>query len=177
MLVLEAALVVQLALDAQHLAAHQGAQIADPVEIREDDYVLLEYPDLGLGALVPNIRRPRKGPFEVTQRVNANTYRIRDLVSQYESEVKILLVPYHIHPLFATPLTVSEQEQEVWVVESVVDHEPHIIPRDKSHLRFCVRLRGLPATHHRMYPWASKLQLHAYLRANGLARLIPARFR
>jgi hypothetical protein len=45
----------------------------DPVEIREGDYVLLEYSDLGLGALVPKIL-----PFEVTQRVNANTYRIRD---------------------------------------------------------------------------------------------------
>jgi hypothetical protein len=53
--------------DAQHLAARQAAQIADPVEIREGDYVLLEYPDLGLGALVPKIRTPRKGPFEVTQ--------------------------------------------------------------------------------------------------------------
>jgi hypothetical protein len=49
--VLEAALAVQLAQDAQHLAARQAAQIAqiaDPVEIREGDYVLLEYPDLGL---------------------------------------------------------------------------------------------------------------------------------
>jgi hypothetical protein len=35
----ESALAVQLAQDAQH-------QIADPVEIRKGDYVLLEYPDL-----------------------------------------------------------------------------------------------------------------------------------
>jgi hypothetical protein len=87
---------------------------------------------------------------------------------------------YHLHPLFATPLTVSEHEQEEWVVESVVDHEPHVIPRDKRHLRFCVRFRGLPDTHDRMYPWAqlaSNPQLHAYLRANGLARFIPTRFR
>jgi hypothetical protein len=118
------ALAVQLAQDAQHLAARQAtAQNADPVEIREGDYVLLEYPDLGLGALVPKIRTPRKGAFEVTQRVNANTYRIRDLVSQRESDVNVsLLVLYHLHPLFATPLTVSEHEQEEWVVESVVDH-------------------------------------------------------
>jgi hypothetical protein len=88
-------------------------EIADPVEICEGDYVLLEYPDLGLGALLPKIRTPRKGPFEITQRVNSNTYRIRDLVSQRESEVNVsLLVPYHLHPLFATPLTVSEHEQE-----------------------------------------------------------------
>jgi hypothetical protein len=44
--VLETALAVQLAPDAQHLAARQAAQIADPVEIREGDYVLLKYPDL-----------------------------------------------------------------------------------------------------------------------------------
>jgi hypothetical protein len=44
------------------------------MEIREGDYVLLEYPDLGLGGLVT------KEPFEVMQRVNANTYRIRHLV-------------------------------------------------------------------------------------------------
>jgi hypothetical protein len=62
-----------------------------------------------------------------------------------------LLVPYHLHPLFASPLTVSEHEQEEWVVESVVDHEPHVIPRDKRHLR--VRFRGLPDTHDRMYKW------------------------
>jgi hypothetical protein len=97
--VLETALAVQLAQDTQHLAARQAAQIADPVKIREGDYVLLEYPDLGLGALVPKIRKPRKGPFEVTQRVNSNTYRIRNLVSQRESEVNVsLLVPYHLHP-------------------------------------------------------------------------------
>jgi hypothetical protein len=146
---------VQLAQDAQHLAARQAAQIADAVEIQEGDYVLLDYRDLGLGTLVPKIRTPRRRPFEVTQRVNANTYRIRDLVSQCESEVNvILLVPYHLHPLFATPLAVSEHEQEEWVVESVVDHEPHVLPRDKRHLRFRVRFRGLPDIHDRMYPWA-----------------------
>jgi hypothetical protein len=145
------------------------------VEIREGN------PDLGLGTLVPKIRTPRKGPFEVTQRVNSNTYRIRDLVSQRESEVNIsLLVPYHIYPIFATHLTVSKHEQEEWVVESAVVHKPHVIPRDKRHLRFRVRFRGLLDTHDRMYPWAqsaSNLQLHAYLRANSFTLLIPTRFR
>jgi hypothetical protein len=42
--VLETALAVQLAQDGQHLAVRQATQIADPVEIREGDYVLLEYP-------------------------------------------------------------------------------------------------------------------------------------
>jgi hypothetical protein len=50
--VLGTALAVQLAQDAQNLATRQAVQIADPVEIREGDYVLLEYSDLGLGALV-----------------------------------------------------------------------------------------------------------------------------
>jgi hypothetical protein len=137
--VLETALAVQLAQDAQHLAARQAAQIADPVEIREGDYVLWEYPDLGLGALVPKIRTPRKGPFEVTERVNANTYRIRELVSQRESEVNVsLLVPYHLHPLFAMPLTMSEYEREEWIVESVVNYDPYVIPRDKRRLYFRV---------------------------------------
>jgi hypothetical protein len=54
--VLETALAVQLAQDTQNLVARQAAQIADPVEIREGDYVLFEYLDLGLGALVPKIR-------------------------------------------------------------------------------------------------------------------------
>jgi hypothetical protein len=89
----------------------------------------------------------RKGPFEVMQRVTANT----DVGSQRESEVNIrLLVPDQIHPLLATPLSVSEREQEELVVESVVDHEPHVIPRDKRHLRFRVRFRGVPDTHDRM---------------------------
>jgi hypothetical protein len=166
--VLETALAMQLAQDAQHLAARQAKFLADPVAIREGDYVLLEYPDLGLGALVPKIRTP--------QRVNSNTYRIRDLVSQRQLEVNVsLLVLYHLRPLFATPLTVSEHKQEEWVMESVVDHEPHVIPRDKGHLRFRVRFRGgLPDTHDRMYSWA---QLHANLCANGLARHIPTRLR
>jgi hypothetical protein len=67
--VLEAALAVQSAQDAQHVAAHQATQIADPVGISEGDFILLEYSDLGLGALVPKLRTPRKGPFEVTQHV------------------------------------------------------------------------------------------------------------
>jgi hypothetical protein len=75
--VLETALAVQLAQDAQHLAARQAMQIADPMEICEGDYVLLEYSDLGLSVLVPKIRTPRKGPFEVMQRVNMNKERIR----------------------------------------------------------------------------------------------------
>jgi hypothetical protein len=137
--------------------------------------------DLGLGALVPKIRTPCKGPFEVTQRENANTYRIRDLVSQRELEVNVsLFVPYHLHPLFATPLTVSVHGQEEWLVESVEDHEPHVISRHKRRLSFRVRFQGLPDTHYRMYPWAqlkSNPQLHAYLRANGFSRLMPTRFR
>jgi hypothetical protein len=56
--VLEAALAVQLAQNAQHLAARRATQIADPVKTREGDYVLLAYPDLDLGALVPKIRTP-----------------------------------------------------------------------------------------------------------------------
>jgi hypothetical protein len=64
--VLEIAFAMQLAQDVQHLAARQAAQIADPVEFHEGDYVLLEYPNLGQGGLVPKIRTPRKGPFEVT---------------------------------------------------------------------------------------------------------------
>jgi hypothetical protein len=70
---------------------------------------------------------------------------------------------------------VSEHEQEEWEWNY---HEPHVIPRDKRHLRF--RIRGLTDTHDRMYPWAqlaSNPHLHAYLRANGLTRPIPARFR
>jgi hypothetical protein len=55
-----------------------------------------------------------------------------------------------------------------WIMEFVVDHEPHVIPLDKRHLRFRVRFRGLPDTHDRMYPWA---QMHTYVRADGLARL------
>jgi hypothetical protein len=83
-----------------------------------------------------------------------------------------------MHSLFATPLTVPERKLEEGIVESVVDHEPHVIPRHKRHLRFRVRFRGLPDTHDRMYSWAqlaSNPQLHDG--ANGLARLIPSRFR
>jgi hypothetical protein len=65
---LETPQAVHLTQNAQHLAARQGAQIADPVGIRESDYVLFEYLDLD---------------FENTQRVNSNTYRIPDLVSQH----------------------------------------------------------------------------------------------
>jgi hypothetical protein len=57
--VLDTALAMQLAQDAQHLAVRQATQIADSVEIREGDYVLLEYPDLGLGALVQKKRLVR----------------------------------------------------------------------------------------------------------------------
>jgi hypothetical protein len=140
------------------------------MQIREGDNVLLEYLDLGLGALVPKIRTPRKGPFEVTQRVNATTYRDTglSLATRVGSQ-------HHIHPLFATPLTVSEHEKEEWVEE-----EPHVVPRDKRHLRFRVRFRGLPDTYDRMYPWvqlANNPQLHAYLCGNDLARLNSARFR
>jgi hypothetical protein len=37
---------------------------------------------------------------------------------------------------------VSERAQEEWVGEAVVDHEPHVIPRGKRHLRHL-----LPDTH------------------------------
>jgi hypothetical protein len=43
--VLATALAVQQAQDTQHLAARQAARIADPVEIREGDYVLLDIID------------------------------------------------------------------------------------------------------------------------------------
>jgi hypothetical protein len=104
----------------------------------------MDYPNLGTGRHVPKLQTPRKGPFLVVDRVDANALGQEDLVSARRYEVSIsLLVPHVFHPFFEPPLAVARREQEEWTVEFIIEHRP-VEPWSTSRkaLSFLVRWTG-----------------------------------
>jgi hypothetical protein len=139
--------------DQNVLATHLLALPDDPVDIQVGSYVLMDYPKLASGRHIPKLRTPRKGPFLVVDRVDANTLGIEDLVSARHYEVN-LFVPYVFHPFFEPPVAVARREQEEWTVDFIIEHRPvEQRPTSRKALSFLVRWAGQSPHFDRWLPW------------------------
>ena len=158
-----------LAMDNAHYALAPAARTEFPV----GSYVLLDYPD----SPPTRLHTRKRGPFLVVNAIQ-NTYTLRDLINHKEFNVHITrLTPFEFDPLYTDPVQIAAKEQEEFFIEEIVAHRGN--NNLKSTLEFRVRWLGFESSSDSWEPWKNlrdTKQLHAYLKAKGLARLIPKKF-
>ena len=96
--VLQLAKEVQDRVDAKHVLKRTLAQTANQTEFGVNSYVLVSYPDKGLGPKPPNkALLPNAGPFQVIRSMNdVNEYELRNLrTGKVVLEPVSRMRPYH----------------------------------------------------------------------------------
>jgi hypothetical protein len=150
------------------------------VEFAIGDFVLIDYPDSGLGKRPPNkLMTPLKGPMQVIGH-KGSTYTLRNLVSMKTEDVFIgRLRPFHYDQARTAPRNTALQETGLYDVEEILDHRGN--PKgSKIQLFFKVKWLGYDHTEDSWEPWSSlhkNAKLHLYLTAHNLTYLVPKGFR
>ena len=153
--------------------AHYALSPAARTEFPVDSYVLLDYPE----DPPTRLHAKKRGPFQVVK-FHENEYTLRDLVTNKERIVHITrLSPFEYDPLYTDPLQVAVKEQEEFFIEAILAHRGNT--NLLSTLEFRVRWLGFDESSDTWEPWKNvrtTKQLHSYLKAKGLSRLIPKKF-
>jgi transposase InsO family protein len=139
-----------------------------------NSYVLAKHPD----GHAPNKLTPQwRGPYRVMSQ-SGNQYVVLDLVSNIER----ILPLSHLRPFyldgFTPPFDVARRDTTDVVVDAVIAHAGD--PKKLSSLEFLVRYLDLDESHNQWQPWKNMRNnpaLHAYLRTNNLAKLVPKEHR
>jgi len=140
-------------------------------------YVLVEDPQT---TNKPKLNPLHDGPFEVLGQ-RGNEVQIKNLINNKASYVHITRVrPFHYDPVVTNPLHIATQDQQEFVVDSILQHRGS--PSDKTHMQFLVRWQGYGPESDSWEPWydaatgagvRDNVTLHAYLRSKALGYLIP----
>jgi hypothetical protein len=150
------------------------------IEFAIGDFVLVDYPDSGLGKRPPNkLMTPLKGPMQVLGH-KGSTYTLRNLVSMKTEDVFIgRLRPFHYDQARTAPRSTALQETGLYDVEEILEHRGN--PKgSKLQLFFKVRWIGYDHTEDSWEPWSSlhrNAKLHLYLTAHNMAYMVPKGFR
>lgn len=179
---IEAAQRHQDKVDSKHLSPPDTTPRArkdKPTEVTEFEigtYVLMAYPDSGLGSKPPNkLMTNLKGPLRVESH-RGSRYQLRDLVSNRTIEAHVTrLRQYNVDEDNIDPRLIANKDQQSWDIEKIITHrgDPS---RSRNQLYFRVRWVGFSATEDTWEPWKNLIhnaELHKYLRNNHLKRLIP----
>ena len=145
-----------------------------------DSYVLVRYPKTAIGRKGPTkLHSPWKGPMKVVKAFG-NEYTILNLVTLKEEKVHITsLKPFKWDARQTNPREVALREAGSYDIEQVLAHRCK--NKDKiSSYEFKIRWSGYTEQDDTWEPWRGVMQteaIHNYLRANGLKRFIPPRFK
>jgi hypothetical protein len=146
----------------------------------EYDPTITEYPVHSYVLFTPPVGRsdkllPRhRGPFQVLDRTNS-IYTIEDLISGKRTTTHIHnLRPFNYDPDRTSPLTVAQQNEQEFVVESIISHRGN--RNRRSTMEFKVRWAGFGVSCDSWEPYKALMhvdKLHDYLRTNTMKTLIP----
>ena len=166
----------QLKRDSENIAKRTPRAIS---QFPPDSYVLVEYPDTGLGKKPPNkLMVPLKGPYRVVENVGAE-YRLLNLVNNKIEEVHVKrLRPFDFDPNRTDPRDVANADVGFENVERIITHKGKF--NRKNTLEFKVHWEGCPDSEDSWLPWKelrSNEALHAYLTRTGHASMIPKEYR
>jgi hypothetical protein len=139
-------------------------------------YVLVEYSDSTLkGRGPPHKLMPfLRGPYRVVSNVGTR-YTVLDLLTnKYEDVLIHKLHPFAYDEGSLDPMDVAGRDREEYKVQEILGHRGD--PKLKSTLEFKVRWEGYDESYDTWEPWKQLRlvdKLHAYLKDNGMAGLIP----
>jgi hypothetical protein len=144
-----------------------------------NSYVLVEYPDAGLGKKPPNkLMTALKGPFRVVENIGAD-YKLLNLVNNKIEEAHVKrLRPFEFDPIRTNPRDVANADVGFENVERVITHKGHF--NRKNTLKFKVHWEGCPDAEDSWLPWKelrSNEALHEYLVRMGRPSMVPKEFR
>ena len=169
---LKKAELVQRTKDELHIAN------ADPrrSEFAIGSYVLVEYHKSILRKGPSNkFNTILRGPFKVLRHVSS-MYTMHDSNTKKELDAHIsTLHPFHFQPEYVDPIDVARRDVLTsFVVDAVLQHAGDRTRR--STLDFLVSFLGYGEEHNLWLPYSemrNNIKCHEYLRANGMANLIP----
>jgi hypothetical protein len=149
-------------------------------EFSNGTYVLMSYPDSGMGAKPPNkLMTQLKGPLRVESH-KGSTYNLRDLVTNKTIQAHVTrLREYNLDEDNVDPRQIANKDQESWDIEKIIAHRGDPT-RSRNQLYFRVRWAGFSSEQDTWEPWKNLIhnkQLHNYLRSNQMKRLIPQAYR
>jgi len=185
--VLQLAQEVQTSVDKKHVVERTLAKKANQTEFAENSYVLVSYPDKGLGPKPPNkALTPNAGPFQVVRsRNDGNEYELRNLHTG-----KLVLEPvsrmrtFHYDKERTNPMAEAIKDgiaagSALFLVEQVIGHKGGGRNQSLSTLEFSVKGAGTAKPF--FVPWRNvrhNILVHEYMKTQpGLVRHIPTRFR
>jgi hypothetical protein len=158
----------QLKHDTHHMSRNDPELTDYPV----NSYVLWENPAGGRNKLQTKLQ----GPFQVVRRVD-DDITILDLLTNKEIVTHISNVrEFNFDPDRTDPKEVALHSSEEFVIESIMEHSGDKTRRNT--MQFKVRWLGYGPEHDSWEPYKNLRdteQLHAYLRANRMATLIPSK--
>ena len=154
---------------------------ADPrrTEFMPGSYVLVDYHGTAFRKGPPSkMQTYLRGPLKVLSR-SLNTYVLENLITHKEERVHVTDIrPFNYNPDLIDPASVARKDViSTTVIDRILEHVGDVNKR--STLDFKVRWEGLPESADLWLEYKELRDteaLHTYLRANGLSKLIPAKF-
>jgi len=144
-------------------------------EFGTNSYVLVTYPEGPPTKLHP----VQKGPLRVVENIGPN-YKLLNLVTnKIESHHATRLRKFTYDESNIDPRLIATRDSQVTDVEAIIKHNGDKNGKP-SDLDFLVKWVGLDDSHNLWLPWkelSNNPLLHAYLRDNGMSRLVPRRHR
>ena len=142
-------------------------------------YVLVSYNPQSMNGKPPTKFHPRlKGPYLVAN-VRGDIYACRNLMTEDLEDYHVTrLREFRYDERFVDPRDIALRDRDEYFVEKILAYRGDI-GRLKT-LAFLVKWRGYDESFNSWEPWKNLReteQLHRYLIANGMQRLIPAKFR
>ena len=184
---IELAKEVQTRVDDRHIVARTKAQPGPQTEFAPNSYVLVSYPDKGLGAKPPNKSlTANAGPFKVVSaRNDGNEYELENLrTGKTELHPVNRLRPFRYDKERTNPMAEAIKDglsagSSTFIVERIDGHRGGGRQQSADSLQFLVKEVGIPEPFY--VPWknmrTNKLA-HTYMENTpALRRFIPERFR
>jgi hypothetical protein len=141
-----------------------------------DSFVLVAYPSEGMHKGPPSkIMTNLRGPMRVIA-YKGSSYDLLNLTSnkvEYGIHVK-RLKHFDYDPDHTDPVEVSNTDSDSFIVEQIINHKGN--PKRKTQMSFEVKWKNFPSSENTWEPWSfvrDTDSLHEYLRAQGLASLLP----
>jgi transposase InsO family protein len=161
--------------DSLHMEQVKGV----PTRFDVGTYVLVTYNPQNMHGKPPTKLHPRlKGPFLVAN-VQGDKYSCQNLVTEEIQDYHLTrLREFRYDERFVDPRDIALRDRDDFYVEKILAHNGDV-GRLKT-LSFHVKWRGFDESFNSWEPWKNLREteaLHRYLIAQGLQKLIPAKFR
>jgi hypothetical protein len=154
---------------------HLGTYPALRTDYAPGTFVLVKYRE---GAPPTRLHAVLKGPFRVIGGQNP-VFNLLNLITNQSKEYQVSdMKPFLFDPLHTSPIDVVRKDYLEFFVEAILKHSGNRHSK-KTNLRFYIKWLGYEDDRNTWEPYSNIRDMtvcHEYLRAHGMANLIPKKF-